>query len=624
MKIYLRLLSIVKPYWKILSVGIFTSLLFVMFNSTSIWLSASFVNVLFPKEPTQSVYAPSSPEETQNKTSLNDKLKNVTNRLIIREDPLQSLKILCLAIFITFLLKNVFFYIKNVCLAFVQLKLVTHLRNELYGHLHSLSLSYFQRKRSGEISSIILNDVSVVQQSFAVSFDKLLVEPINILTFMVLLFIISWRLSLFAFIILPVSAYMISKIGQSIRRKSIRTSKQIAGIMAILYETLNGIRVIKAFCMEVFEKTRFFNETEKYFRLLFRRRKLKVISSPINEIFTVIIGAILLWFGGSHVLTGQGIEAEDFVRFIILLFAILNPIKSLNNVNTDIQEGIASTIRIFSILDEVSDVTEKLNAVRIDKFSDWIVYDHVKFRYPQTNHDVLTDINLTINKGDVIAIVGHSGAGKSTFVDLLPRFYDPTDGSIKIDGIDIRDITFQSLRSLMGIVTQQTILFNDTIFNNIAYGLRDIDPRKVTAAAEAANALEFINRFPEKFDTFIGEKGMRLAGGERQRIAIARALLKNPPILILDEATSSLDSESEMKVQQAIERLMKDRTVLVIAHRLSTIQNADKIIVIEKGKIVETGTHSELLKIENSLYRYFYETQFSNVRTEKRKATIPS
>jgi subfamily B ATP-binding cassette protein MsbA len=414
---------------------------------------------------------------------------------------------------------------------------------------------------------------------------------------------------LLAVVILPVSLFTIAKIGQSIRRKSVRTSKQIAGIMAILNETINGIRVVKAFAMEQFEKRRFFSETHKYFKMTFRRTRLRAISSPINETFGVGVGVILLWIGGNHVLAGTGIEAEDFIRFILLLFAILHPIKTLNTVNADIQEGLASAGRVFSILDEKSDIVEKPNATQINSFKSEIHFENVTHQYNTVNDEVLKDINFTVKKGDIIAIVGHSGAGKSTLVDLLPRFYDVKKGRITIDGTDIRDVTLSSLRSVMGIVTQETILFNDTIFNNIAYGMSDADPGAVKAAARAANADEFIEEFTDKYDTIIGEKGSRLSGGQAQRIAIARALLKNPPILILDEATSSLDSESEQKVQSAIDRLMKDRTVLVIAHRLATIQNANIIVVLDKGKIVEQGSHRELLN-KGGLYKYFHDIQF--------------
>ena len=607
---YLRMLKWVKPYWKVLFGGILASLIFVIFNSASVWLTASFVNVIFPQEHRQVVQNQELTVKIEEKIDANTKIKNFTNRLIIREDSIASLKALCIAIFLMFFFKNVFFYIKNIALGYVQLKLIRDLRDALYAHLQELSLSYYHRKKGGEILSIVLNDVGIMRRAFTVSFNKLLVEPINILIFVILLFIISWKLSLLAVVILPVSLFTIAKIGQSIRRKSVRTSKQIAGIMAILSETINGIRVVKAFAMEQFEKRRFFSETHKYFKMTFRRTRLRAISTPINETFGVSVGVILLWIGGNHVLAGTGIGAEDFIRFIILLFAILHPIRTLNTVNADIQEGLASAVRVFSILDERSDIVEKPNAIRINSFKSEIHYENVTHQYDTVNDEVLKDINFTIKKGDIIAIVGHSGAGKSTLVDLLPRFYDVKKGQIIIDGIDIRDITLSSLRSLMGIVTQETILFNDTIFNNIAYGVTDTDPIYVEAAAKAANALEFINDLPEKFQAIIGDKGVLLSGGQRQRIAIARALLKNPPILILDEATSSLDSESEQKVQMAIETLMKDRTTLVIAHRLSTIQNASKIIVLEDGGIVEIGTHSELLE-KNGLYKYLYDTQIN-------------
>jgi len=614
MNVYLRVLKLVKPYWAVLLLSFVTSLIYVAFNSSSVWLTGSFTKVFFPEPKNGEIHqglpmAPATSEKSRG--GVNEALKKFTDRLILRDTPVRSLKALCVMIFITFLLKNVFLYIKNVAISYVQLRMINDVRNKIYMHLHDLSLSYFNRKRGGEITSIIMNDVNAMRNSFTVSFDKLLVEPINILTFMALLFIISWRMALMAVVILPISGYIITKIGKSIRRKSIRTSRQIAGIMAILDETLQGMRVVKAFAMEKFEINRFVGESQKYFKLLFRRKKLREISSPINETFGVLIGILLLWFGGNHVLAGTGIDAEDFIRFIIMLFAIMTPIKSLNNVTMELQEGMASAQRVFSVIDEQPDVVEKPNALVISDFNDSIVYKDVSFKYETSRAEVLDRVNLEIKKGEIVAIVGHSGAGKSTLVDLLPRFYDPTSGQILIDGIPNDRLTFASLRSLMGIVTQHTILFNDTIFNNIAYGIRDFDPEKVRAAADAANALEFIEEFPDKFDTMIGDKGLRISGGQRQRLAIARALLKNPPILILDEATSSLDTESEQKVQAAIEHLMKERTVLVIAHRLSTIQNANKIVVLDHGRILETGTHNELLNRENSVYRTFYETQFA-------------
>jgi subfamily B ATP-binding cassette protein MsbA len=605
------MLKWVKPYWKLLIFSVLASLLFVAFNSGSVWLTASFLNVLLPQEQAQSVSLQENSDRVQMQTDLNQKIKNITNRLLLRDNPRDSLKVLCLAIFLTFFLKNVFYYIKNLLVGIIQLRLITDLRNGLYAHLHQLSLAYFHRKKGGELMSIILNDVEVMRRSFTVGFDKLLVEPINILTFVILLFIISWQLALLAFIILPVSFFLISRIGQSIRRKSLRSSRQIAGITAILSETISGIRVVKAFAMEQFEKRRFFQETRKYFRLMFKRRRLRALSTPLNESFGVIVGVVLLWIGGNQVLGGSGIEAEDFIRFIILLFAILTPIKSLNTVNIDIQEGIASATRVFSILDTEPKITEKPNAVQLTDFTAEIEYRDVTFRYNDKDGDVLCHINLTLQKGQIIAIVGHSGAGKSTLADLLPRFYDIQQGSICIDGVDIRDMTLTSLRSQMGIVTQQTILFNDTIFNNIAYGLEDADAETVIAAAKAANAHEFITAFRDQYETIVGDKGSRLSGGQAQRIAIARALLKNPPILILDEATSSLDTESEQKVQSAIDRLMKDRTVLVIAHRLATIRSADSIIVLDKGQITERGSHAQLIQ-KKGIYKYLHDIQFDD------------
>lgn len=604
MNIYYRVFRLVVPYWKHVAIGLLASLFYVFFNSASVWMTASFINIVFPtKEKNVTEQVAHAGRET-----LNEKIKAYTNQLILDEKPLNSLRNLCVFIFATFFFKNIFFYIKGISFSYAQLKFITELRNRVYSHIQDLSLSFFKRKRAGEITSIIINDVEVLRRSFSASLNKLIVEPVNIVAFVTLLMIISWKLTLISLLILPLSGYVITKIGQSIRRKSFRTSKQIAGIMSILSETVNGIRIVKAFAMEEFEKRRFTRETYRYFRLLFRRVRLRMISTPISETIGVTIGVILLWFGGRQVLSGSGLSPEDFIRFILLLFAILNPIKNLNNVNIEIQQGMASAGRIFSLLDEKSDVVEKPNAFVVTDFRESIVYDHVYFKYQESEDYVLKDISFEVKKGEIVAIVGFSGAGKSTLVDLLPRFYDVTEGRILIDGRDIRDINIKSLRSLMGIVTQETILFNDTIYNNIAYGHERIDFQEVVRAAKAANALDFIERLPDGWNTVIGDRGTKLSGGEAQRIAIARALLKNPPILILDEATSSLDAESEKKVQEAIEVLMQDRTVLVIAHRLATVTNADKIIVIDQGRIVEAGSHEELLQLRG-LYHHFYSMQ---------------
>ena len=541
--------------------------------------------------------------------TMNEKLKYWTNILILRDTPAESLKVLCLTLLSIFFTKNIFLYIKNILLRIVELKLVKDIRDRLYQHIQTLSLGYFHKQQTGSITSIIMNDVSELQSAVGVVFQKLFVEPINILTFVTLLFIISWKLAIIATIILPLAGIAIVTIGKSIRRKSRRTQSKIADIMQLLTENLSSIRIVKAFVNEKEEVRKFTGESQNYFKLLLQRARLDLISAPVTESFGVIIGVVLLWYGGMEVLSNEGVSAEDFIRFIVILFSILGPIKQMSNVNIKVQTGAASAERIFELLDTPPEIVEVKNAVDLGDFSQSIEFDRVHFEYNDGDERVLDEVSFTINKGEVVAMVGPSGSGKSTIADLIPRFYDVSKGAIRIDGNDLRDATLASIRGNMGIVTQEVILFNDTIRNNIAYAQPNVSEKAIQQAALAANALKFIEQTPNGFETMIGERGVNLSGGQKQRLAIARALLKNPPILILDEATSALDTESEKMVQKAIERLMQDRTALVIAHRLSTVQNADKIIVIDKGRVVETGPHSELYE-NGSLYRRLYDIQF--------------
>ena len=606
--VYKRLIKLVFNYWPHLVLSTAAAFFYVALNGISVWLTASLINNIlsdFNKLILEQNNLSSAPILT-----LNEKIKYFTNELILRDTAKETLKMLCYSILIIFVLKNVFLYLKNVSLIVVQYRLITELRNKLYIHFHSLSLSFFNKQKSGELTSIIVNDVANMRQALTVGFQRMFVEPINIIAFTSLLFIISWQLALIAVIIIPLAGFVIVKISRSIRRKSRRTAVKIAGITNIITETLASIRVVKAFAMEDYEVRRFTKETENYYNLMFRRSRLRSIAPPITESLGVFIGVLLLWIGGSEVLTDKGITSEDFIRFILIMFSALQPIRSLSNVFAEIQVGAASAERVFNILDTKPSILDKDNAIKDITFNDSIVFDKVAFQYEDGESKVLKNIDFTINKGSVLALVGASGSGKSTLADLIPRFFEPTEGSIKLDKIDIKDVRIKSLRKLMGIVTQETILFNDTISGNIAYGQTEIDHRKIHSAAEAANASEFIDSLPEGYNTVIGEKGVRLSGGQRQRLAIARALLKDPPILILDEATSSLDTESEKYVQEAIDNLMKDRTVLVIAHRLSTIINADKIIVLDNGEIVESGTHAELLD-KNGIYKKLYDIQFN-------------
>jgi subfamily B ATP-binding cassette protein MsbA len=466
-------------------------------------------------------------------------------------------------------------------------------------------MSFFDKANTGELTSIVLSDVANMRVAFGTTFHKAFVEPVNILVFVSLLFIINIKLALFALIIVPFTSGVIFWMGRSIRRKAKRTAEQIAGIMGILTEILNSIRVVKAFGTEGFEKNRFFNEQNHYYNLVFRQAKLRLTASPITETIGTIIGVFLLWIGGLDVLVAGTMSSEDFIRFILILFSVLGPVRILGNVSIDLQKGAASAERVFRIMDTPPDIADKPDSISIDSFSNQIEFKNVGFKYEEGD-TVLRDVTFTIPKGKVVAFVGPSGAGKSTIADLIPRFYEVKSGEILIDGHNIRDIKLRSLREKMGIVTQETILFDETIEFNITYGIEDYSQDELESAAKAANAYEFILEQSKGFQSIIGEKGVRLSGGQRQRLAIARAILRNSPILILDEATSSLDTESERKVQIALENLMRDRTTLVIAHRLSTIQQADSIIVLDKGKLVETGNHESLIK-RGGLYAQLYK-----------------
>ncbi len=605
--IYRRMGQLLFNFWPYLLISTISAFIFVLLNSASIWLMASFINNVLTDF--DKIVQSQLEWASKNTLTTNEKLKYWTNLIILRDTPTESLKILCYAILSIFFIKNIFLYIKNLLLRIVELKLVRDVRDHLYKHIQTLSLGYFHKRHTGSITSIVMNDVEQLQVALGVVFQRLFVEPINILTFVTLLFIISWKLAIIAIIIIPLAGFAIIGIGRSIRRKSRRTQQKIAEIMQILTETLSSIRIVKAFVNEKDEIKKFTRESSNYFKLLLKRARLDLISGPITESFGVIIGVVLLWYGGTEVLMDRGLVPEDFIRFILILFSILGPIKQLSNVNLKIQAGAASAERIFGLLDTPSEIVEDPNPIDLGIFNKSISFNKVHFEYNEDNDQVLDQVSFTINKGEVVAMVGPSGAGKSTIADLIPRFFDVSSGVIKIDENDIKKLSLASLRSNMGIVTQEVILFNDTIKNNIAYAQSNVSDDAIYAAAKAANALEFIEKTPNGFDTLIGERGAKLSGGQKQRLAISRALLKNPPILILDEATSALDTESEKKVQKAIEALMKDRTTLVIAHRLSTVQNADKIIVIDRGKVIETGTHQKLYD-QNGVYRKLYDIQF--------------
>ncbi len=606
-KSHIRLLKIISAYWPLLVLSIIAAIFFVVFNSASIWITATMINnVLIDFND---MVAENVRLMNLENSSANDKLKLFSNQLLLKDSAIETMSAVCISLVVVFGIKNIALYMKNITVSIVQFRLITDLRNKLYNHLHYLSLSYFNKNKSGELTAILVSDIDNMRGALSTSFQKLFVEPINIIAFLTLLFIISPKLTAIAILVVPISGAIIFGIAQSIRRRAARSQAKLAGITSIIAETLSSIRIVKAFVMKNYELRRFYAQTKKYYELMLRKDRLRLLSSPITETVGASLAALLLFIGARDVLVTQSISSEDFIRFILLLFSVLGPIKSLGNVFNELQNGLASADRVFSILDIKSDINDIENAVELNQFENHIAFKNVSFHYNQSSQAVLKNVYFSIKSGQILALVGPSGAGKSTLVDLIPRFYDVTDGAINIDGKNIKDVKLDSLRSLMGIVTQETFLFDDSVKANIAYGLDSISDDIIKKAAIAANANEFIKELPEGYDTIIGERGVKLSGGQRQRIAIARAIVKNPPILILDEATSSLDTESEKIVQDAIEKLMHNRTVIVIAHRLSTVHNADKIIVLDKGLIIDMGTHEELIN-KDGIYKQLHNLQF--------------
>ncbi|HIC83407.1 MAG TPA: ABC transporter ATP-binding protein, partial [Candidatus Marinimicrobia bacterium] len=603
----IRLFKIVLAYWPLLVLSIIAAIFFVVFNSASIWITATMINNILIDF--NDMIAENVRLMNLENSSANDKLKLFSNQLLLKDSAMETMSAVCIALVVVFGIKNIAFYIKNITVSVVQFRLITDLRNKLYDHLHYLSLSYFNKKKSGELTAILISDVDNMRGALSTSFQKLLVEPINIMAFVTLLFIISPKLTAIAILVIPISGAIIFGIAQSIRRRAARSQARLAGMTSIIAETLSSMRIVKAFVMKNYELRRFYAQTKKYYQLMLKKDRLRLLSSPITETVGASLAALLLFIGARDVLFTQSISSEDFIRFILLLFAVLGPIKSLGNVFNELQNGLASADRVFSILDIKSDINDVDNAVELNQFENHITFKDVSFHYDQSSQEVLKNVDFSIKSGQILALVGPSGAGKSTLVDLIPRFYDVTNGAINIDGKNIKNVKLDSLRSLMGIVTQETFLFDDSVKANIAYGLDFVSDDIIKNAAIAANANEFIKELPEGYDTIIGERGVKLSGGQRQRIAIARAIVKNPPILILDEATSALDTESEKNVQDAIEKLMHNRTVIVIAHRLSTVYNADKIIVLDKGLIVDMGTHKELIN-KDGLYKQLHNLQF--------------
>ena len=502
-------------------------------------------------------------------------------------------------------------WLANYFMVPIRTGVLRDLRAQLYRKVVSLPIGFFTEERKGDVMSRMTNDVNEVEASIMSTLDMLFKDPIMIIVYLVTLFTISWQLTLFVLLLLPIAGFLIGRIGRSLKRASTKGQEQNAEILTQIDETLGGLRVVKAFNAEGKLMQRFLNlinATRATFNRINRRYYL---AHPVSEFLGTALIAILLWFGGTLILgEHSSIDAATFIYYLVIFYSIINPAKDLSKATYSIRRGMASLERIDKILNTQSNIREIENPNKLTNFQSVIRYEDVSFSY-QENRPVLQYINLDIHKGQTIALVGQSGSGKTTLADLLPRFYDPSVGRITIDGIDIRNVKTFDLRALMGNVNQEAILFNDTFYNNITFGVESATMEEVRQAARIANADDFIMATPDQYQTTIGDRGSRLSGGQRQRISIARAILKNPPILILDEATSALDTESEKLVQEALENLMKDRTTIVVAHRLSTIRNADLICVLHEGQIVERGTHDQLLAL-NGYYRRLIEMQQSN------------
>ncbi|MCE1164108.1 MAG: ABC transporter ATP-binding protein/permease [Bacteroidetes bacterium] len=604
MNTYKRLLGYLKDFKRVISLYVFTSLLFSVFSVLSVYLTIPLLKTLFLGSSSQ-----------QNATSstgiagLYEKLQYAFDRFIFSSGKETALITICLLIIAAYVLKNLTGFVQSYLMQTIENKMVVKLRMQLYERINQMSLRFFTQEKTGNLLSRMTNDITNIQSGISALFYDLLKEPLVIIIFLFLALSISWQMTVIAFIVFPITVFLISKIGSSLRRRSIRVQEKLSDLLNIISETIYGAKVIRIFSAEKYRNNIFRNELSKFYHLTMRSVRASELTSPLTETLSIISGVLVIWFGGREIIINNNLKPEEFLGFLFILFQIIPPVKNLSTVYNRLQKSFPSAERIFEIIDHPLEVKNEAGALKTDSFTKSIEFKNVSFGY-EKDKPVLEGINLTIDKSQIVAIVGSSGAGKSTMADLISRFYDVSKGEIFLDDRDIRDIDLESLRKLICIVPQEIILFNDTIRNNIVFGKENVNEETLVEMCRYANAHEFIMNTEKGYDTVIGERGLKLSGGQKQRLSIARALLRNPQILILDEATSSLDNESEKLVQEALDKLMFNRTSIVIAHRLSTIINADRIYVLSGGKIVQEGAHKELISDDRGLYKKLYDMQF--------------
>ncbi|WP_276500017.1 ABC transporter ATP-binding protein [Terrimonas pollutisoli] len=599
MKKYSRIFSYLKKHTGKLALYFLCTVLATIFGVVSIGMLIPFFGLIFDT-------GQAGGTEMVRTNVLGSYITNTLEQIINEKGKVGGLTAICIFIITATFLKNLFVYLSNRISVPVRSAIITELRGDLYEKILRLPVGYFTEKRKGDVISRMTNDIAEIEGSVVGTFDGLIKDPLTVLGYLIFLVIISPKLSLFLLILLPVTGLLIGRVSRTLKRQSQDAAVKLGEGLSILDETLGGLRVIKAFLVEKLLSSRFHAVNAELFEIRKKMGARRDLASPLTELLGVIVLSTILYFGGRLVLENEGLEAKELIAYIASFAMLINPAKNISTAFFNIQRGAAALIRVEEVLKAPIVVDENINGKVLHSFNDQIEFRNVTFAYSDAT--ILDNINLTIKKGKTIALVGSSGAGKSTLADLVPRFHDVTGGEVLIDGVNIKDYSLQSIRSLMSIVTQEPILFNDSIANNIRIGKQSATEEEITDAAKVANAHNFIIQKEKDYNSNIGDRGSKLSGGERQRLTIARAVVKNPPILILDEATSSLDTESERLVQDAINNMMQNRTSIVIAHRLSTIRHADEIVVLQKGKIVERGTHEGLIA-QNGFYKKLVEMQ---------------